>query len=168
MMPGGEYCALSGLAFGLALAGCAIQSAAAENRCDLGYFQGEWTAVENHEDHIIVTQGEIMVKAGSATTHLVLRPERDLGEPTLAEVQANMRQIASLYPAAIAALGGAAARLCWLRVATPGGQLALLTADGGLLWLEEARGDAPVVQRLRRGEIPRVAGPPLDYLQPPR
>lgn len=162
-----RYDALA-LALGLALAGHALPSAATEGRCGLETFEGEWAATDRRDERLSVAAGEVAVTAGSAVTRLVLRPEEDIRERGLAELAAEMRQVAATYPNALAALGGSATRLCVLRVATPGGSLALLPTDDGLLRLEEARSDPPSVQRLRRAGTPPVEHPAPDYNQPPR
>ena len=159
-----------GLALGLALAGCGAWSAAETGggRCGPGAFQGGWIATDRGDERFSVSTGEVVVRAGPVATRLVLDPERDVGERRLAEVAAEMRQVPATYPTALAGLGGPATRLCVLRVATPGGSLALLRTRDGLLRIEESRSDPPVVQRLHRAETPPSSRPVLDYSQPPR
>ena len=162
------HLAAPGLALGLALAGHAARFAAAEGRCGLPVFQGEWVATDRRDERLAVAAGEVTVAAGPAVTRLPLRPEQDIGERGLAEVAADMRQAAAVHTAALAALGAAEARVCALRIATPGGSLALLATGDGLLRLEEARSDPPLAQRLRRAEDLPPAPPAADYGQPPR
>lgn len=157
-----------GLALGSALAGHTARSAVAEGGCGLPVFQGEWTATDRRDERLAVAAGEVTVTAGPVVTRLALRPEKDIGERGLAEVAAEMRQAAAVHAAALAALGAAETRVCVLRVATPGGSLALLAAGDGLLRLEEARSDPPLAQRLRRPEDLPPAPPAPDYDQPPR
>ena len=163
-----QHLAAPGLALGLAVAGYTARFAAAEGRCGLPVFQGEWIATDRRDERLAVAAGEVTVTAGPAVTRLALRPEKDIGERGLAEVAAEMRQATAVYPAALAALGGAETRVCVLRVATPGGSLALLATGIGLLRLEEARSDPPLAQRLRRAEDLPPAPPAPDYSQPPR
>jgi hypothetical protein len=165
MTRGARHRAALGLTLGSALAGYIVWASATEGRCGLETFLGEWTATDRPDERLVVAAGEVMVTAGPATTRLVLRPERDIGERGTNEVASEMPQVMTVYPTA---LGGTAARLCVLRVATPGGSLALLRTEAGLLRLEEAQSDPPVMQRLHRDENSPRARPASDYSKPPR
>lgn len=167
-MRAARHLAAPGLALGLAFAAHAARLAAAEGRCGLPAFQGEWVATDRRDERLAVAAGEVTVTAGPAVTRLSLRPEQDIGERELAEVAVEMSQAAAVHTAALAALGAAETRVCALRVATPGGSMALLATGDGLLRLEEARSDPPLAQRLRRAEDLPPAPPAADYGQPPR